>query len=94
MSALALAFHSVDYIADLSMNYRKCCWFHYGTEERDSLRTWISENCNEFHEMQIIRHAKYVGTMIGPDEYLHRWDAPRKICATRDENQRFYQKPG
>ena len=29
--------------------------------------------------MQIVRHAKYVGTMIGPDGYLHRWTAPRKI---------------
>ena len=23
--------------------------------------------------MQIVRHAKHVGTMIGPDGYLHRW---------------------
>ena len=29
--------------------------------------------------MQIVRHAKYVGTMIGPDGYIHRWSAPRKI---------------
>ena len=33
----------------------------------------------EFRDMQIVRHAKYVGTMIGPDGYLHRWTAPRKI---------------
>ena len=25
--------------------------------------------------MQIVRHAKYVGTMIGPDGHLHRWTA-------------------
>ena len=31
-----------------------------------SLRAWISENCEEFREMQIVRHAKCVGTMIGP----------------------------
>ena len=55
-----------------------CCWVHHGTEERDSLRTWISENCEEFREMQIVRHAKYVGTMIGPDGHFHRWTAPRK----------------
>ena len=29
--------------------------------------------------MQIVRHAKYVGTMIGPDGYILRWTAPRKI---------------
>ena len=79
MSALARAFLTVDYIAGLNLNYRKCCWVHYGTEDRDSLRTWILENCEEFREMQIVRHAKYVGTMIGPDGHLHRWTALRKI---------------
>ena len=79
MSALAPAFRSVDYIAGLNFNYRKCCWVQYGNEEHESLRTWISENCEEFREMQIVRHAKYVGTMIGPDGYLPRWTAPRKI---------------
>ena len=67
MYALAPAFRSVDYIAGLNLNCRKCCWVQYGNEEHDSLRTWISENCEEFREMQIVRHAKYVGTMIGPD---------------------------
>ena len=93
MTALAPAFRSVDSIAGLNVNYRKCCWVHYGTEER-SLRTWILENCEEFCEMHIVRHAKYVGTMIGPDGYLHRWTAHRKNHTTRDENQCFYQKSG
>ena len=44
MTALAPAFRSVDRIAGLKLNYRKCCWVQYGTEERESLRTWISEN--------------------------------------------------
>ena len=81
MYALAPAFRSVDYIAGLNLNYRKCCWVQYGNEEHDSLRTWILENCEEFSDMQIVRHAKYVGTMIGPDGYLHRWTAPsKKLC--------------
>ena len=42
------------------------------------MRTWISENCEKFRDMQIVRHAKYVGTMIVPDSYLHRWTAARK----------------
>ena len=92
--ALARAFRSVDCITGLNLNYRKCCWVQYGNEEHTSLRTWISENCEEFSEMQVVRHAKYVGTMIGPDGYLHRWAAPRKNCATRVENQCFYQKSG
>ena len=29
--------------------------------------------------MQIVRDAKYVGTMIGPDGYIHRWTERRKI---------------
>ena len=28
--------------------------------------------------MQIVRHAKYVGTIIGPHGHLHRWTAARK----------------
>ena len=78
MTALAPAFRSVDYIAGLNLNYRKCCWVQYDTEERESLRTWISENCEEFREMQNVRHAKHVGTMIGPDGHIHRWTAHQK----------------
>ena len=65
-------------IAGLDLNYRKCCWVQYGTDERESLCSWISENSREFCDMQIVRHAKYIGTMIGPDGYFHRWTAPRK----------------
>ena len=91
---LALAFRSVDCITGLNLTYRKCCWVQYGNEEHTSLIAWISENCEEFSEMQIVRHAKYVGTMIGLDGYLHRWAAPMKICTTRDGNQCVYQKLG
>ena len=52
LTALALALRSVDSIAGLNLNYRKCCWVKYGTEGRDSLQTWISGNCDEFCEMQ------------------------------------------
>ena len=95
MIALAPAFRSIDCIAGLNLNYRKCCWVQYGIEEHDSLRTWISENCEEFREMQIVRHAKYVGTKNGPKRHLHRWTAHRKKNhSTRDENQCFCQKSG
>ena len=57
MYALAPAFRSVEYIDGLNFNYRKCCWVQYGNEEYDSLRTWISKNCEEFRDMQIARTA-------------------------------------
>ena len=41
MFALAPAFRSIDCIAGLNLNYRKCCWVQYGTEEHDSLRTYL-----------------------------------------------------
>ena len=81
MLALAPAFRSIVCIAGLNLNYRKCWWVQYGNEEHDSLRTWISENCEEFREMQIVRHAKFVGTMIDPngpssldgqEKFIHR----------------------
>ena len=34
MTALATAFHSVDHIAGLDVNYRKCCWVQDGSEGR------------------------------------------------------------
>ena len=83
MFALALAFRSVDSIAGLNLNYRKCCWVQDGTEGHDSLKTWISKDCDEFREMQIVRHAKCVGTVIGPDGHLHRWTAHRKKIIQR-----------
>ena len=78
MVALAPAFRSIDYIAGLNLNFRKCCWVQYGNDDLASLRTCISENCDEFREMQLVRHAKYVGTMFGPHGHLHRWTAARK----------------
>ena len=78
MTALAPAFRSVDHIAGLNLNYRKRCWVQYGVEGRESLWHWLSENCEEFREMQIVWYAKYVGTMNGPDGYIHRWSAHRK----------------
>ena len=86
MSALAPAFRSVDYIAGLNLNYRKCCWVQYDTEGRDSLQTWISENCHEFREMQIVRHAKYVGTMIGQMDTFIIGQHPKKNHTTSVEN--------
>ena len=78
MTALAPSFHSVDHIAGLNLNYRNCCWVHYGSEGREYLLGWLSDTCEEFHEMQTVRHAKYVGTMIDRDGHIHRWTAPRK----------------
>ena len=78
MTALAQAFHSVDHIVGLDLICRKCCWVRYGSEEREALCHWVYENCRKFRKMQIVRCAKYVGTMIGPDNYIHRWTAPRK----------------
>ena len=37
MTALAPAFHSVDRIAGLNLNYRKCWWVQCGSERRESL---------------------------------------------------------
>ena len=80
----------MDYIAGLNLNYRKCCWVQYGTEERES--HWLSENCGEFREMQIVKHAKHVGTMIGPDGHIHRWTAHWKNHPAHVEDQCFNQK--
>ena len=40
--------------------------------------TVATTNCEEFCEMKIVKCARYVGTMIGLERYLHRWTAPRR----------------
>ena len=52
----------------------------YGSEGRESLLRWLSDNCEDFREMQVVRYAKNVGTMIGPDGHIHSWTAhPKKF---------------
>ena len=94
MTALAPAFHCVDHIAGLKLNYRTSCWVQYGSEGRESLSRWLSDNCEVFREMQIVRYAKYVGTMIGPEGHIHRCMAPRKNHPARSENQCVYEEFG
>ena len=55
---------------------RKCCWVQYGSEGRESLLRWLSDNCEDFREMQVVRKAKCAGTMIRPDVHIHCWTAP------------------
>ena len=37
VSALAPAFRSVEHIAGVNLNHRKCCWVQYVSEGRESL---------------------------------------------------------
>ena len=78
MAAFSPAFKVVDRIAGLNLNHRKCCGVQYGNENCHELLGWVSTNCEEFREMKIVKHAKYVGTMIGPVGHIHRWTAPRE----------------
>ena len=71
MTALSLAIVVVDRVAGLNLNHRKCCWVQYGSDSCHELLDWVSTNCEEFSEMKIVKYAKYVGTMIGPEGYLH-----------------------
>ena len=43
----------------------------------------MATNCEKFGEMKMAKHAKYVGTMIGPEGHVHRWTAPRKKLFTQ-----------
>ena len=56
--------------------------------------SWISENCEEFREMQIVRHAKHVGTMIGSDGTPSSLVGTQEIHPARAENQCVYEEAG
>ena len=71
--------HFLDLMTDLNLNCRKCCREQHGSEERDSLSYWISESGVQVYVgCKIVRHAKYVWAMIGPNEHLHRWTESQK----------------
>ena len=86
MPALSPAFKVVDQTAGLKLNHRKCCWVLFGSESCKSFLDWVATNCEEFREMKIVKHAKYVGTMIGPEGHIHRWTAPRKKSFSEPKN--------
>ena len=76
MNALSPAFEVVDSVAGLNLNHRKCSWVQHGNDRCQDLLEWVSTNCEEFREMKIVKHAKHVGTLIGPEvisiDGLHR----------------------
>ena len=76
MTALSPAFVVVDRVSGLNLNRRKCCWVQHGSDSCHELLNCVSTKCDEFREMKIVKYAKYVGTMIGPEGYFHRWTAP------------------
>ena len=76
MTALSPTFEVMDCVAGLNLNHRKCCWVQHDSDSCQELLEWVLKNCPEFREMKIVKFAKYVGTMIGVEGYLHRWTAP------------------
>ena len=72
MTALSPTFEVMDCVAGLNLNHQKCCWVQYGNDSCQELLEWVLTNCPEFREMKIVKFAKYVGTMIGPEGYLHQ----------------------
>ena len=91
MAALSLALKVVDRIARLNLNHQKCCWVQYGSENCHELLGWVSTNCEEFREMKIVKYAKHVGTMIGPEGHIHRWTAAREKNPKNQQNERVHQ---
>ena len=76
----------MDQTAGFNLNHRKCCWVQYGSEGCQSLLDWLATNCEEFREMKIVKYAKYVGTMLGPEGQIHCWTAPRKKSFSEPKN--------
>ena len=78
MTALSPPFVVVDRVTGLNLNHRKCCWVQYGNDSCHELLNWAATNCEEFREVEIVKCARYVGTLSGPEGYLHCWIAPRR----------------
>ena len=70
MTAQFPAFVVVDRVTGLNLDYLKFCPLHYGSDCYRELLNCVSTNCGEYREMKIVKSARYVGTMIGPEGYL------------------------
>ena len=67
MAALAPACHSVDHIAGLNFEtIANAVGFSTVRKDVNPHGIGYQKNCEEFREMQIGRHAKYVGTIYRP----------------------------
>ena len=75
MTTVSPAFVVVDSVAGLNLNHPKCYWVQHGIDSCQELLDWVSTNCEESSEIKMVKHAQYVGTMIGPEGHLHRWTA-------------------
>ena len=91
MPAWSPAFMTVDSIAGLNLDHRKCFWVQYGSDRCQELLDWVSTNCGEFREMKIVKYAKYVGTMIGLRVIYIVGLRHGKIPSKGRENQRDLQ---
>ena len=60
MLAMSHAFKVVDSVAGLNLNHRKYYCVQNGNSCQDLLE-WVSTSREEFREMKIVKHAKYVG---------------------------------
>ena len=69
-TAQSPAFVVVDRVTGLNLNHLKFCPLHYGSDCCRELLNCVATNCEEFREMMIVKSARYVGTMIGPEGYL------------------------
>ena len=78
MTALSPTFEVMDCVAGLNLDHRKCCWVQYGNDSCQEVLEWVLTNCQEFRERKMVKFAKYVGTMTGPEGYLHQWTAWRE----------------
>ena len=90
MTALIPAFQTMDQIAGLTLNHRKCCWVQCGSESCQSLLEWVATNCEEFREMKIVKYARcwhhdWTGRPYSPLD-----GTSKTIHSTCPENQRLY----
>ena len=74
MLALFPAFETMDSVAGLNLNHRKCCWVQYGSDSCQDLLDWVSARCEEFRENEN-RQTRHV---------CGYYDWPRRPLASLD----------
>ena len=70
MTAQSPALVVVDRVTGLNLDHLKFFVVDYDSDSCRALLSCVATNCEEFREMKIVKSARYVGTMIGPECYL------------------------
>ena len=67
---------------------KKCKWINFDPLRLEKTQAFVHKVCPSWGHFSFVKEAKYLGCLIGPLAYLHRWDEAVQKFRTRVEEIR------